>query len=146
MESRRVRDEPASSTCTEISKLGLDMPASDRWRARRRCEEGGDDGGTGERERGHQQEGCTGKRETLNPKIPKKNTHWSRFVTRTGTNESPPTPSQNWPRGPSLVPVRVPTGTSIGPDWPVPVGQPGLMAQPNRDHRPFFYQCSDLAK
>ena len=28
-----------------------------RWRARRRCEEGGDDGGTGERERGHRREG-----------------------------------------------------------------------------------------
>ena len=68
MESRRVRDEPASSTCTEISKLGLDMPASERWRARRRCEEGGDDGGTGERDRGHRREGAparggTGERE-----------------------------------------------------------------------------------
>ena len=34
---------------------------------------------------------------------------------------------------PPLVPVRVPTGTSISPDLLVPVGGPGLMAQPNRD-------------
>ena len=47
-----MRDEPASSTCTEISKLGLDEPASERWRERRRCEEEGDGGGIGERERG----------------------------------------------------------------------------------------------
>ena len=30
---------------------------------------------------------------------------------------------------------RVPTGTSISPDLLVPVGEPGLMAQPNRDYR-----------
>ena len=41
----------------------------------------------------------------------------------------------NGPRATPLVPVRVPTGTSIRPDWLVPVGEPGLMAQPNRDYK-----------
>ena len=43
------------------------------------------------------------------------------------------------PRAPPFVPVGVLTGTTIRPDWIVPVGEPGPMAQTNRDNRLFFY-------
>ena len=45
----------------------------------------------------------------------------------------------NGPRAAPFVPVRVPTGTSIRPDWLVPVREPGRMAQTNRDYRGFFH-------
>ena len=38
-----------------------------------------------------------------------------------------------------FVSVGVPTGTSIRPDLLVPVGEPGRMAQPNRDNRGVSY-------
>ena len=43
------------------------------------------------------------------------------------------------PRAPLFVPVGVPTGTCIRPGWIVPVGEPGSMAQTNRDNRLFFH-------
>ena len=45
----------------------------------------------------------------------------------------------NGPRAAPLVPVRVPTGTSIRPDLLVPVGEPGRMDQTNRDNRGYFH-------